>query len=235
MDTKPEIIISGWAPGDNNTKPRASQIRVNKAKPYRDHSTVMVMPTRGVIPARVVDTMLCFAAPMNQRYVRLLVAKMEVGAAYTAAQELIRQHLADYRYVLTWEEDNLPPADGLLRLIATIEEERLDVISGLYWLKGPGGYPMIYGKPGARKGMRFAPQAPSGDVQRCNGTGMGFALWKTPVFLGLEFVTVGQGAAQFTQDLYAYNQAIEKGVPVACAVDNRIKVGHLDPASGRVW
>ena len=46
--------------------------------------------------------------------------------------------------MLTVEQDNLPPQDGIMKLYESIEEG-FDVVSGLYWTKGDAGQPMIYG------------------------------------------------------------------------------------------
>ena len=49
---------------------------------------------------------------------------MEVGDAYSQAIDGILAHpdIKDWEYVLTMEHDNLPPADGLVRLIERMEE-----------------------------------------------------------------------------------------------------------------
>jgi len=93
--------------------------RLEKAKTYRDLSTVIICPTRGVIPARVVQSWMGLMRPMNQKVIGPLFAVgMEVGAAYTSLIEMILNNpdLSTWKYILTIEEDNTPPADGLLKL-----------------------------------------------------------------------------------------------------------------------
>jgi hypothetical protein len=153
--------------------------------------------------------------------------------------------LKDWKYMLTIEEDNIPPADGLLKLYEHICQckklctEHYGAVGGLYWTKGEGtGQPMIYGNPKAM--LTFEPQLPLPDkVQECNGLGMGFTLFRLdmfkddrieqPWFKSVQSKDEGQG----TQDLYFFKKAREAGYRVAS--DNRVKVGHYDYSTDRVF
>lgn len=234
-------IIMGSSPGLHNLNPEESAARIARGKGYKDLSTVCVIPTRGKIDARVVESWWSLASPMNQMFVRMMVRGLEVGDAYNAAIETILAHpqLKDWKYVLTLEEDNMPPPDGLLKLFESIDE--YDVVGGLYWTKGEGGQPMIYGKPGDVP--MFAPQPPVPDtVIECNGLGMGFNLFKMDLFRDGNiprpwFKTVqeygSEGARAYTQDLYFFENARKAGHRVAC--DTRVRVGHYDAATDVVW
>jgi len=148
--------------------------------------------------------------------------------------------LSKWKYILTLEEDNLPPPDGLLKLYENIEQ--YDVIGGLYWTKGEGGQPMIYGDINDKE-FNFRPQPPINDIQECNGLGMGFTLFKTDIFRDerLEkpwFKTLQEwdsekGARGYTQDLYFFEKIKKLGYKVAC--DTRVKVGHYDVEMDVVW
>jgi hypothetical protein len=233
--SEPQIIIGGNE-GFHNLE--------GTPRPYRDLSTICVIPTRGVIPARVVERYMALMPPMNQPFTRMFVSGMEVGAAYNSAIETILAHpdLSKWKYVLTLEEDNLPPPDGLLRLLDAIyEREDFAAVSGLYWTKGEGGQPMIYGKPGGV--VTFEPfLPPNEDFVECCGIGMGFAVWHLDVFRDPKFekpwfLTQQQydpysGAKAMTQDLFACAKLKELGYRFA--VDTTVKVGHLD-SDGRVW
>ena len=236
--TEPQIIL-GYDGGEHNNS-KQSVKRLTKGKTYKDLSTVIVIPTRGSIPARVVECWMGLMTPMNQQATRLFISGMEVGAAYNAAVETILNHpvLSKFRYMLTLEEDNMPPPDGLLKLYESIG--RYDVVGGLYWTKGDEGQPMIYGQPGGI--LNFVPQRPVPDtVQECNGLGMGFTLFRIdmfrqmtpPWFQTIQEFTPGVGARAYTQDLAFFESARKAGFKVAS--DNRVKVGHLDPETGRVW
>lgn len=208
--------------------------RLIRGNSYKDLSTIMVVPTRGLIPSKVVQSMLGLASPMNQKFLRVFVEKEEVGNAYNIAIQMILDNpeLSKWKYVLTMEEDNIAPPDGLLKLYENIN--KFDAISGLYFVKGENGAAMIYGNPQDMP-MSFIPQLPIPDqVVECNGIGMGFALFKLdmfrkipkPWFKTLQEYTPGQGMAAATQDLYFCQNAKKEGFRFS--VDCRIRVGHYD-------
>jgi hypothetical protein len=139
------------------------------------------------------------------------------------------------------EEDNMPPPDGLIKLYESMD--KYDVVSGLYFTKGPGGQPMIYGDPKSIP-LNFIPQVPQLEtVQECNGLGMGFNLFKMeifkdprvpkPWFKTQQEAISGVGVKSYTQDLYFFENIHKLGYKVAC--DTRVKVGHYDLDNDIVW
>lgn len=227
--------------GRHNANLEGSVNRLVKGNSYKDVSTVMILPTRGLIPAKVCNALWGLMNPMNQKFLRMVVEGEEVGKAYNDAVETIltNPELSKWKYILTVEEDNLPPPDGLLKLYESIE--KFDAVGGLYWTKGEIGQPMIYGSP-REMPKDFKPQIPQADsIQECNGLGMGFTLFRISMFKKVEkpwFKTVqeyqhGQGARLMTQDLHFFDKAGREGYRFAC--DTRVKVGHLDPQSGEIW
>ena len=89
--------------------------------------------------------------------------------------------------------------------------------------------------------MNFKPQPPrvDGGLVECNGTGMGFNLWRTamfkdpklrrPWFRTVASATEGVG----TQDLYFCSDARKNGYRFA--IDCSVKVGHYDHKDDIVW
>lgn len=238
----PQVVIPNYE-GYHNRDVDESAERLERSKSYRDLSTIIICPTRGVIPAKVVQSWMGLMRPMNQKVIGPLFAiGMEVGAAYNSMIENILENpeLSTWKYILTIEEDNMPPADGLLKLYESMD--RFDVVQGLYWTKGEGGQPMIYGDPNVMP-KNFIPQKPIRDtVQHCNGLGMGFNLFKLDIFKNKDiprpwFRTVQEvvhgGARAYTQDLYFYENAAKCGYRFAC--DNRVKVGHYDFGNDIIW
>lgn len=238
----PQVIIPDYS-GYHNRDIDESAERLEKARSYRDLSTIIICPTRGVIPAKVVQSWMGLMRPMNQKVIGPLFAiGMEVGAAYNTMIENIinNPELSKWKYILTIEEDNMPPADGLLKLYESMD--KYDVVQGLYWTKGEGGQPMIYGDPNVIP-KNFIPQRPRKDeVMHCNGLGMGFNLFKLDLFKNPDlpkpwFKTVqevvGGGARAYTQDLYFYENAAKHGYRFAC--DCRVKVGHYDVNADIIW
>jgi hypothetical protein len=235
MDIKPQIVIEDYQ-GRHNADPNSSD-RLIKGNTYRDLSTICIVPTRGMITAKVVQNWMGLMPLMNQKFIRIFVIGMEVGEAYAQAMEMILAHpdLSNWQYILTLEEDNLPPPDGLSKLIESINQG-FDAVGGLYWTKGPAGQPMIYGDPAVMP-RNFIPQVPCPDtIQPCNGLGMGFTLFKVsmfkdprlprPLFKTMSEYKPGFGCQVFTQDLYFFNNAVALGYKFAC--DTRVRVGHYD-------
>jgi hypothetical protein len=238
----PQILVPDNV-GIHNASDYAT--RLEKEKTYRDLSTVIVCPTRGMISARIVQSWQGMIRPMNQKVVGpIFLENMEVGEAYNQAIKMILENpgLKDFKFLLTLEEDNAPPADGLMRLYESIDE--YDAVGGLYWTKGESGQPMCYGNPAVMP-LNFIPQIPAPDsVTPCNGLGMGFTLFRMEMFKDSRFeygnwfktkqeVTPGQGTQVYTQDLWFFQHAHEYGYKVAC--DSRVRVGHYDYANQLMW
>ncbi len=218
---------------------------------YRDVSTVLLVPTRGMIHQRCANAIHHVISPMNAKRAIMYCEGDEVGHAYNRMIEFLLAHpeLSKWRYVLTIEDDNIPPADAHVRLIESIEAGPFDAVGGLYFTKGEGGMPMCYGDPQEymRTGvLDFRPRdvraaVQHGHIVECNGIAMGCTLYRMDLFRELPgpwFVTVSdvipnQGAACMTQDLYFCERARRKGKRFA--VDCRVKVGHLDINTGIVW
>ena len=99
---------------------------------------LVIVPTRGMIHHRVVTAWQNLIAPMNQKRAFLFVSGDEVGKAYDRMIQhaLDHEQLRGFKYVLTLEDDNLPPPDAHVRLLESIELGPFDAVSGLYWTKG---------------------------------------------------------------------------------------------------
>ena len=230
--------------GQHNKDLENSINRLKQSGTYKDLSTIIICPTRGQIPAKVVQYWMGLMRPMNQKVIGPIFGiGMEVGESYNNMIQSILDNpeLSQWKYILTIEEDNCPPADGLLKLYENID--KYDVVQGLYWTKGEGGQPMIYGDPKAMP-KNFIPQMPiPNTIQQANGLGMGFNLFKLdifkdpnvpkPWFKTVQEVISGQGARAYTQDLYFYENAAKAGYKFAC--DTRVLVGHYDFNADKMW
>jgi hypothetical protein len=219
---------------------------------YRDNSTVIIVPERSpMFHHRVVQSWQGLISPMNAKRSWLFVINEEVGQAYTNTIKSILAHpeLSKWKYIMTLESDNLPPADAHIRLLETIEWGNYDAVSGIYFTKGEINMPQAYGDPTVYKStgvLDFRPRdiraaLQQGSVMEVNGIAMGCALWHIEMFKQIEppwFVTVndvvaGKGASCFTQDLYFCQRAVQAGKRFA--VDFRVKVGHMDLNTGLVY
>jgi hypothetical protein len=205
---------------------------------YRNLNTVWVTPTRGTCGTRVAFNWMNVMGGFNAQLAKMCVEGLEVGKAYNDAliQILSNPVFSKFQYLLTIEEDNMCPPDGVLKLYESIQE--YDAVGGLYWTKGEGGVPMIWGDP--KEPGTFVPQPPIKDtVQQCNGLGMGVTLFRLDMFknpgfeFGQWFKTRTEKGEVMTQDLYFFRRAAELGYKFAC--DTRVRCGHFDLESGVVW
>lgn len=212
--------------------------------------------------------------PMNVPVLEMVVQGMEVGAAYSAAIEQIMANpmLSKFKYVLTVEDDNIipfmPNTQGPLMMLYEDIDKGYDIVGGLYWTKGNPSMPLLYGDPKktreAPEGMfkvRFPAKVQKkvkpgtinkdghdwydGELVECNGSGMGFTLYKMDIFKDERiekpwFKSISDhgtdknpGIRQYTQDLWFFEKARNLGYKVA--IDTRIKIGHLDIKSGIIY
>lgn len=239
---QPQIVIPDFA-GVHNNSPKTT-LRLETSKSYKDLSTIIICPTRGQVSAKVVQSWMTLMRPMNQKVMGpIFCIGMEVGEAYNSMiQNIISNpELSTWKYILTLEEDNMPPPDGLLKLYENMD--KFDVIGGLYWTKGEGGQPMIYGDVYSMP-KSFIPQVPVPEsIQPCNGLGMGFNLFKMDIFKNKKLtqpwfksqneIIPGKGSRTYSQDLFFYEKAGFLGYKFAC--DTRVKVGHYDANADIVW
>jgi hypothetical protein len=243
----PKIIGEEEILGINNGDLDKAIERVDRSKMYKDLSTIIICPTRGMFPTRVVQSWMKLMRPMNQRVAGPIFAEsMKVDVAYNSLIKYIlgNKHLSTYKYILTIEEDNLPPPDGLIKLYESMDE--YDVVAGLYWGKGENGFPMMFGDPEGGDPLDSKPVLPIKDsVQRVNALGMGFNLFKLDMFRQIPepwFKTVeeydplvtGEGnGMSMTQDFYFYRLAHQHGYKFAC--DTRILVSHYESKTDTLW
>jgi hypothetical protein len=231
---KPQIISPDY--GKHNQDLEATAKRVSESSAWKKLDTIVIIPAGPQIPTKVVMSWMNLYSPPNNQLFRMPTigaVNMEVGEAFSQTIEYILQHpqLSAFKYILTLEHDNIPPPDGLIKLQQQMEAHpEYDCIGGLYFTKGEGGMPQIWGDP-RDPTTNFRPQIPiPGALVECCGTGMGFNLWRTDMFRDPElpkpwFKTQTEGGVA-TQDLYFWSRARPLGY--RCAVDTEIKVGHYD-------
>lgn len=239
--TKPEIVVPGL--GRHNLDLQASASRILEGGTWKKQRVIVMVPSANMIPAKVALAQWNLIFPPNQAAFKMLCLGMEVGHAYSEAIQFVLEHpdLKDWEYILTMEHDNTPPPDGLVKLIKRMEDHpEYACIGGLYWTKGEGGVPQIWGDPKDPQ-LNFRPQPPvPGELVECCGTGMGFNLWRLSMFKDEKLRrpwfqtlngTEGQGVG--TQDLFAWNDFRKHGY--RCAVDCDVLVGHFDASSDICW
>jgi hypothetical protein len=232
---QPQIVMPDFV-GYHNSDLSKTHARLTQEAGYKDLSTIMLVPAFGSIPTKVVAGWMNMFSPPNGKFMRMWALGMEVGEAFSQSIEQILAHpeLSKFKYLLTVEHDNIPPADGLVKLLAQMEAHpEYSCIGGLYFTKGMGGVAQIWGDP-KDPVVNFRPQRPdpNGGLVECCGTGMGFNVWRLDMFKDTNlrkpwFRTVANGQEGVgTQDLHFWGDARPKGY--RCAIDCSVRVGHYD-------
>lgn len=229
--------IPKWRDQDRANQGRHNQdlvgthARLVRGATWKRQRVIVVMPAIGPISVRVAHALWSLAFPPNNGVAKIIAYGDEVGIAYSnvIASILSDKELSTWEYVLTVEHDNLPPSDGVMRLLQRMEEHpEFSGIGGLYFTKGEGGVAQIWGDP-KDPILNFRPQLPdpSGDLVECNGTGMGFNLWRLKMFKDERLRRPWfRTEATSTQDLYFASDAKKWGYRFA--VDCSVRVGHYD-------
>lgn len=233
---KPQLVITDFG-GEHSKDLNASRSRILKGGSWKKQRTVVILPAADLVPAKCALAWWNLAFPPNNGVARILALGLEVGDAYSSAIEGVLGHpdLSQWEFILTCEHDQLPPPDGCVKLIEHMEAHpELACVGALYWTKGYGGVPQIWGDI-RDPVLNFRPQPPdaNGGLVECCGTGMGFNLFRLSMFKDERikrpwFRTLngkeGQGLA--TQDLSFWSEARKYGYRCAIACD--VKCGHYD-------
>lgn len=237
-------MIIGQEYGVHNQNLAESSTRILEGGSWKKQRTIMLIPAGKTIPTKVYLSHCSLAFPPNQQSFRMAAIGMEVGEAFSNSIQDILNHpeLSQWEYLLTIEHDNIPPADGVVRLIHKMEQHpEFACIGGLYWTKGEGGVPQIWGDPKDPQ-INFRPQPPdpNGGLVECCGTGMGFNLWRLSMFKDerlrkpwFKTLNGSEGEGISTQDLYFWSDARKYGYRCAIACD--IIVGHYDLNTDITW
>lgn len=237
---KPQITIQDVG-GVHNADLNKTKARLVRGGSWKKQRIIVLLPSADMIAAKVALSHWNLVFPPNNSVVRILAQGMEVGDAYSSCIEQILLHpdLSQFEYLLTMESDNMPPADGVLRLLERMEEHpEFSCIGGLYFTKGEGGCPQIWGDI-KDPILNFRPQLPdpNGGLVECVGTGMGFNLWRLQMFkddrLRKPWFKTETKQGVSTQDLYAWNDLRKHGY--RCAIDCSVRVGHYDVQNDISW
>lgn len=232
---KPQIVAT-HDPGVHNADLEKSSARILGEGLWKRQRVITILPANDTIPTKVALAHWSLAFPPNNGVHRMLAIGQEVGEAYSNCISEILNHpdLSNWEYILTIEHDNIPPGDGVVKLIKRMEAHpEFACIGGLYWCKGPDGPPHIWGDPRDAQ-INYRPQPPvPGKLVECCGTSMGFNLWRLSMFKDPRlprpwFRTKNgmNGEGVGTQDLVFWGEARKLGY--RCAVDCDVLVGHYD-------
>jgi hypothetical protein len=247
-----EVTYEPPAEGANNADLVASRDRVIRVATYRDCSTVALVPVpkdSGSLHWKMAAALQGMIRPMNQPFHLQYIEGFEVADAYNEGIRMVlaNPQLQKFSFVLTIEHDNPMPPDGLMKLIETLYSGPWAGVGGLYWTKGEGGAPMIYGDP-KDPVPNFRPQPPVVEgVQECRGIAMGFTLWDLDLFRDKRLPMscedpedLSKGAQWFrTMNHWSPQTGVQAGTQdldfcaragvlgYRFAIDTRVRVGHI--------
>ncbi len=225
-------------------------VRTLEGTSYRDHSTLLCILTREMMHFLAVARQDCLMWPPNVVRAKEMIIKDEVGEG---RNNMVKRFLEDpsyqsFRWLMFWDDDVLPPADGLMRLLRWTEEHK--VISGLYHTKGEPPQPLMYRKGKGQFGseVTWATMLPGldwipEDPVEVDGCGMGFALIEREVLEAIEppwfktrcEITEEGGQLLGTEDLYFCAKLREALPLVKPLVDTSVRCDHLDVKTGIPW
>jgi len=237
---KPQIISTDY--GKHNLDLENSAYRITQGGSWKDQSLIWITPSDSSIPAKVVWSWLHLICPPNNKVFRMLALGQEVGEAYSNSIETILSHpdLSTWKFILTLEHDNIPPQDGIMKLVEQMDNHpEFSCIGGLYWTKGEEGVAQIWGDPKSPE-LNFRPQPPvAGKLVECCGTGMGFNLWRIDMFKDKRLprplfrTKASKEEGVGTQDLVFWSEARKYGY--RCAIDCSVLVGHYSVQEDITW
>lgn len=236
-------MIIGLESGVHNADLEKSGKRILEGGSWKKQRVIMIIPASKNISTKVYLSHCSLIFPPNNASFKMAAIGMEVGEAFSTTIQDILNHpdLSQWEYILTIEHDNIPQPDSLLKLLESMEKHpEYACIGGLYWTKGEGGVPQIWGDP-KDPVLNFRPQPPiPNEIVECCGTGMGFNLWRLDMFKDerlrkpwFKTLTGIEGQGVGTQDLYFWTDARKYGY--RCAVDCRVTIGHIDLETDIIW
>jgi len=104
------------------------------------------IPTLGMVPIEWAFTSMRLQMPINGQVFQHIPKGMEVGEARNKAGTDIMNIEKSQRpkYLFFLGDDMLPEWDGFVKLYEAMEEEKWDVLTGLYYMKGEPPTPLVW-------------------------------------------------------------------------------------------
>lgn len=157
---------------------------------------------------------------------------MKSGALIYASREAmaVTAIQGEFDYAMWFDSDMQFPADTLVRLVKTLEEKNLDILSGLYFRRVPPYTPVLFDQLEIHDGeecdwteFKEIPE----DIFECGAIGFGCMLMKTDVFFDIQakfgqmFTPIGRNG----EDVSFCWRARQCGYKVWC--DPSLVCGHV--------
>lgn len=230
---------------------------------YIQNSMVIVTPTLGTVHWRVVQAWELMRFPMNTAKSRLWIEGAEVGKAYEMFVDEIEAnpYLRDRMFLLTLEDDNIVPRDGITKLLEGIYKcidcgkrvmntgwtcpdghKGLDGIAGVYFAKTEDDeIPLVFGDPKDPNDcnpLDIREAYENEEIIECNVIPNGCSLFRLKSVYDVpkpRFMTLnGAKGYAATQDVFFCKKAkLETGARFAAHCG--VKIGHYDKVTGEIY
>jgi len=140
---------------------------------------------------------------------------------------------AEYDYILTIEDDMMPPADGLTKLRAAMDDTGAGAVYGVYHFRRPSPAPSVMDK---RTGEAITPRQwkkafSEQAVIECGGMGYGFTLFRADLFRSVTLRT--QNGSGADSDTHLSADLRKAGVKQLAHFG--VLCGHKMPDGAALW
>lgn len=214
---------------------------------------MMAIPTLGMVPIEFMFAAMRMQMPMNGQVYQHVVKGMEVGKARNKAVEAIMLMKKEERpkYLFFLGDDMLPEWDAFVRLYNTMEEEKWDMLTGLYYLKSEPPTPLMW-RDNIVGAMQPRRDFVMGETVRVDMTGLDFTLirvslleqitdpwFKTGPSLRVVMEDVlephihQESVTAHTEDAWFMKKG--KALGAKMGVHTGVRVSHLDVKTGNIY
>lgn len=214
---------------------------------------MMAIPTLGMVPIEFMFAAMRMQMPMNGQVFQHIVKGMEVGKARNKAVEAIMLMKKEERprYLFFLGDDMLPEWDAFVQLYNAMEEEKWDMLTGLYYLKSEPPTPLMW-RDNIVGAMQLGRDFTIGERVRVDMTGLDFTLIRVSL---LEQITdpwfkTGPSLRYVPEELLGPNVSPDsvvahtedawfmkkaKALGAKMGVHTGVRVSHLDVKTGFIY
>lgn len=209
---------------------------------HMDRKNIAIcVPTLGTVSTRWAIAYQDIVTPMNARVPRVIRQGDEVGVSRNLIVSEVLKMTPKPSHIFFLDDDVIPATKWVLMRLLT---HNVDMVSGIYFLKGEYGEPLAFREPG----YGTIPYDPRRGLVPVWGSGMGLTLIRTSVFervrdgidIGLDergnpkwFYTSGDipGEHQINEDLWFCAQARKVDIPTHVDMNPQAFGWHYDLSS----
>lgn len=197
---------------------------------FENAQIVIATPSvRSEVPMQFYQAVMAMVLKTREKYPNIKFATLTAGNTYVhqARQNMVDSFLkTEADYMLWIDDDNIPPEDGLIRLL----EDKKDIVSGLYFKRRPPYEPLIMMK--RRQGIGSERRTDifregATELTEIHSAGFGFILIKREVLEKMRELRMPHFSMKvgLGEDIWFCIQA--QGAGYKIWLDPVVEVGHL--------